>query len=162
MLISEFTEKMTTEEITGRRQVPDSSIAGYSAHYNFVFLHNGREKEAHIPAANLDDARLRFDEIYKLSHQQVREIWLVRPGRAPKLEYKKDSIAESAIVVPGIGTYERMETVKARIVDLIKKILDKVGDEDYEGVVYDLYRNKVLRTYIETAIEHQMTSGKSK
>lgn len=95
MFISEFTPEMTVEQIQTKRQVPDSSIAGYSAHYNFVFLHNGREKEAHIPAASLEDAWTRFEEIYRLPKEQVREVWLIRPGRAPKLEYKKSSVEET-------------------------------------------------------------------
>lgn len=161
MLISDFTREMTTEEIQSRRQVPDSSIAGYSAHYNFVFVHGGREREAHIPAATLDDAWQRFDDKYRLDRKQVKKIWLIRPGRAPKLVYPDDQtsdvapVEESAIMIPGIGTYERMETVKSRIGDLIGQILEKVKDENYEGALYDLYRNTVLRTYLEAAAEQQ-------
>lgn len=83
------------------------------------------------------------------------DIWDAMANRGVDVvSVEKKSVKEN-IEIPGIGTYEKLETVNKRMVDILERLTEMVRDGDYRSVEHYLYRNNVLKTYLEAAANYQ-------
>jgi hypothetical protein len=134
-------------EITGDVQFRGSTgdVIGFDQNKSFVIvdLYNHGPRSFHSSDVSYND----YADSSREEEEQYDQSY--DPGIFDEPDILED------IEVTGIGTYEKLDTVRARIQDIMQRISSSIGDDDYDSALYYLYRNDVLRSYLQAAADYR-------